>query len=556
MKNKKSIIAIVLIISLSLFPLKEFLKYKIFEAHDTTSHIARLAVFFESLSQGNLVPRWGGNLNFGYGHPVIMFLYPLQNYLGSLIHFLGIDFVDSIKTIFILAYVLSGLFMYLWVNDFWGSLPGFIAAAFYLFAPYRFVNLYVRGALGEHLCLTFVPLACFAIYRLVKKSSLKYFIMTSLCLAALITAHNAVSLMFLPIIFFYFLSLAKKNLKQNPTNLFLSLALGFCLSAFFWLPAFFEGKYTLRYQVTTPEIFQERYLILKQLFYSPWGYGLAQEKERQSQFTVQVGTAQWLVLALTLVFFGKIKKKLKKEFKLVLITIFSFITACFLMLKNSVFLLKIITVLPQFQFPWRFLSVPVFSASILAASLVKTSPQKLKKFIFIFLLGLTVIPTVSMWKAQGDTKLKDTSDKYFLEGYQGTTETGESTPRWSIRFMESSPPQKIQVVSGEIENFQIKIWLNNLHEYIVQAKAPSQIADNTLYFPGWKVWVNGKLVPIEFQDQNWRGIITFPVQVGINEVKVKFTETKIRLFADLLSLSAIIFISALILKSLLLKKKT
>ncbi len=154
-----------------------------------------------------------------------------------------------------------------------------------------------------------------------------------------------------------------------------------------------------------------------------------------------------------------------------------------------------------------------------------------------------------MWRAEGELK-QDISDKYFLEEYTGTTETGESTPRWSIRFMETYPPQKIQVVSGEIEDFKIKKWLNNFHEYTIEAKVKSQIADNTLYFPGWKAWVNNEPVPIEFQDQNWRGIITFPVKAGINEVKVKFTETKLRLFANLISLSALVGIILLSLKKI------
>jgi len=57
--------------------------------HDGKDHLARIANFSQSLAQGNLVPRWGGNLNWGYGHPVLMFLYPLSSYLASLIHLIG-----------------------------------------------------------------------------------------------------------------------------------------------------------------------------------------------------------------------------------------------------------------------------------------------------------------------------------------------------------------------------------------------------------------------------------------------------------------------------------
>jgi hypothetical protein len=556
MNKKKSKIFVFFLVILGLLPLKDFFTYRLFDAHDIVCHTARLASFFQSLSQGNFLPRWGGNLNYDYGHPVLMFLFPLQNYLGSVIHFLGFDFVDSIKIIFILSYLFSSVLMYLWVKDFWGKLPAFVAATFFLFAPYRFVNLYVRGALGEHLALSIVPLVFFAIYRLVKFQKIGYLLLVSLSLAALITAHNAVSLMFLPIIFLYsiFLSLEHKNFqKKTSFLLFLGIVLGFCLSAFFWFPAFFEGKYTLRDIVTTPEIYENRLLTLKQLFYSPWGYGAAQWKDQESQFTVQVGLAQWLVLFLNIILVLKLKRKLKKGFNLVLLAISSFILSCFLSLKNASFLIKFITILARFQFPFRMLSLPVFSAAILAASLIKITPNKIKKMLIIVLIIFAIIPTIPMWKAKGEFPLKDTSDKYFLTDYTGTTETGESTPRWTIRFMEQSPPQKIQTVNGEIIKVEIRKWLNNLHEYSVKAKVKSQIADNTLYFPGWKVWVNGKLAPIEFQDQNWRGIITFPVPEGKSDVKVKFTETKLRLFADLISLFSLFSIIFIICSNLLAK---
>ena len=58
--------------------------------------------------------------------------------------------------------------------------------------------------------------------------------------------------------------------------------------------------------------------------------------------------------------------------------------------------------------------------------------------------------------------------------------------------------------------------------------------------PGWKVWVDGKEAPIEYQDLNWRGVITYPVPVGEHKVVVKFTRTKVRLIADLISLISFI----------------
>ena len=78
-----------LLILLSLFPLMDLLHPGLFDAHDSPDHVARIANFYQNLAEGTIIPRWAGNLNWGYGHPILMFLYPLPSYAASLFHFLG-----------------------------------------------------------------------------------------------------------------------------------------------------------------------------------------------------------------------------------------------------------------------------------------------------------------------------------------------------------------------------------------------------------------------------------------------------------------------------------
>lgn len=95
---------LLLVIFLSFIPLVSLFHPGMFEAHDSQSHVARLVAFYQSLQEGNLIPRWAGNLNMGFGHPVLMFLYPLANYIGSIWHFLGFSFIDSVKLTFAASY--------------------------------------------------------------------------------------------------------------------------------------------------------------------------------------------------------------------------------------------------------------------------------------------------------------------------------------------------------------------------------------------------------------------------------------------------------------------
>ena len=55
---------------LSIFPLFDLLHSGLPITHDGQDHVARIANFYENLSDGNIIPRWAPNLNCGYGHPI------------------------------------------------------------------------------------------------------------------------------------------------------------------------------------------------------------------------------------------------------------------------------------------------------------------------------------------------------------------------------------------------------------------------------------------------------------------------------------------------------
>ena len=262
-----------ILLILSLVPLLDLASPGLPITHDGQDHVARIASFYQSLSEGNIIPRWAGNLNWGYGHPILMFLYPLPSYAASLFHFIGFSFVDSTKLVFAVAYIASILAMYLWARDQWGKPAGFVASLLYGFAPYRFVDLYVRGAIGEHVAFIFPPLILWSLYN-------KRTVIGAISVAGLMFSHNAVSLMFAPVIVLYILYLNRSYLQSLVT-----VALGSLLSAFFWMPVLYEGKYTLR-DIVTNEDFTSRFVQFSQLLYTPWNYGIGNElsKERFSRY--------------------------------------------------------------------------------------------------------------------------------------------------------------------------------------------------------------------------------------------------------------------------------
>lgn len=530
---------LILLILLSLVPLLDLLKPGLPLTHDGQDHIARIANFYLNLSEGNIIPRWGQNLNWGYGHPVLMFLYPLPSYATSMFHFLGFSLIDSLKIVFGLTLILSGAFMFLWLREFLGYLPGFVGGLLYMFAPYRFVDLYVRGALGEHVAFVFLPLIFYFLLKLSKEKKFNPFTLIggALSLAGLFLSHNAISVMFLPLAVLYsifLISTVKKRIKLVSKYLGIFI-LGVGLSSFFLLPAFFEGKYTLRDIVTAKE-YATRFSDISKFIYGEWNYGIS------GQFSVQVGLVHWMLVALSVpISFVLFKKKSKLLF-LVCGAIIFFVATIFLMTPQSHFIWDKFTILQKFQFPWRFLSIIVFISSILGA-IVINQLKDLRKLLTVIFIILILLINKDFWHAKGYLQK---NESFFTGIYNGTTDTGESSPIWSVRFMENRPQGRIQVIDGNAtinESFRS----STKHEYKINSLTETRIRENTLYFPGWEAFIDGKKTAIEFQDPQNRGLITFFIPKGVHKVSVIFGETNFRLGSDIISLVSISFLALIIL---------
>ncbi len=514
----------------TLVPLWAFLHPGLLFTHDGTIHIARIANFYQSLAEGNWMPRWAANLNWGYGSPVISFVYPLPSYIASLFHAIGFSFVDSTKLVFIGAYIASAYAMFFWINLQWGPMPAIAAAILYSFVPYRFVDLYVRGALGEHVAFIFPPLMCWALLRLCRfpKQQVLSTMAVAITTAGLILSHNAFSVMFLPLVVLYCVYLYVFEAKRNVRFIlysFSGLVYGFLLSAFFWIPAVIEQKYTLIDIVIKGE-FTGRFTPWSWFFYSPWNYGGG------GQFTKALGFVAWFVVVASAWVSLRLKNNHIRWF--IWGSLVVLLVSLFLMTSDSGTIWKEVLLMQKFQFPWRFLSVTTFVVAALAGALLHIFPKKIK--IAGVLLVCAVILTVPQWHPK---EYIVQPEEYFTGIYDSTTDSGEASPIWSIRFMEKRAAENLLIASGTA-TWKPVSRNTTKHVYELTAATRSRIVENTLYFPGWNIFVDGSPVSVEFQDPEFRGLMTFWVDSGKHNITVEFTNTKVRRAAQSISIVAMV----------------
>jgi hypothetical protein len=130
-------------------------------------------------------------------------------------------------------------------------------------------------------------------------------------------------------------------------------------------------------------------------------------------------------------------------------------------------------------------------------------------------------------------------DESFFTGiYNSTTDTGESSPIWSVRFMLHRFDKPLEVIAGYAKITQ-ESRLVTKHAYTVASQGKSRLLENTLYFPGWRITVDGRPVAVQFQEPKYRGLMTFFVADGTHEVVVSYHESKMRVIGDTLSLVGI-----------------
>lgn len=497
--------------------------------HDGEYHVVRFYEFDKVLHSGDLYPRWAPDFNKGYGIPLFNYVYPLPNYMAFIFHFLGFSFIDAFKLNMFLATLLGGFFFYLWTKEYWGSLGGVISSAFYTFSPYRFVDLYVRGSVGEVWALAFFPAFLWSVTIFAKKRDILHLILSSIFFACIIFSHNILALMFsiFAVSYVLFLAIRQKYKKNFFCNILFMFILGLGLSAIFWLPALFERNYVTGLQIYNVE---KNFPELYQLLIPSWGTGFS-ETNLSNQTSFQIGIVNLLSIFLSSVVL--IIYFLKKKFRVAaLISFFItwFIVVFFLMLKISLPIWQLIPFMNYFQFPWRFLSLEILIASFLIGSIFKIWNSKIL-FVIFFLLpilfGIGYAKPAYYYQRQ---------DEYYLTRsnfIDGTNSPGDLFN--TIWFNKSLKKQteKIKVEQGKVTSLSIH---PTQYAFDVYSDFNTSITVNTAYFLGWKAMVDKKEIQIK-PDRN--GLITFFVQKGSYHIELQFRETPIRIFATGVSLASL-----------------
>ena len=165
-------LAIVAIALLGFYP---YMTSNLWAADDLAYHMLRIEGLKDAIVDGQLPAVIMPNALSGNGYLNSMYPY-LFLYIPALLRIFNVSLVLSYKTLIFLANLATAALTYVGVKSVCDRrMPALLGAMLYVMLPYRFCNIYARGALGETLAMTFLPFLFAAIYHLLLGDKKKWY---------------------------------------------------------------------------------------------------------------------------------------------------------------------------------------------------------------------------------------------------------------------------------------------------------------------------------------------------------------------------------------------
>jgi len=514
---KRKINFLILLITISIIPILSIFRPGVYESGDFTIHIYRTMDFYASLSEGNLIPSWAENLNATYGYPLFLFNYTLPYYLISLFHSISFSFIFSLKIFLALSFILSGIFMYLFGKTIFNSrFASFTAAIFYLFAPYHLITLHFKVSIGEISVFTIIPLFFLFIQKFLKTKRTVFLLLSGLTFAMLMLSHVVIALFTGAIGFFYLLFFFKEKLLKKIFFIVPIYLIGLLISAYNYLPTLIYKDYLL---TGISKLSTIGFPSILDLLYSPWRIGFLFQGPR-GEISNLIGYSQLFIIVITIYLLIK-KQKLINKFVYMRFWFIALLIVLFLITPYSKFIWDNLPLL-NLAGAHRLLILLTFCISILSGYFVLN--VKDRKYIYVIIF-FTIFYTILNWGNRG--LIPNITDENLRNNLPLSTAQGEghfyANTKWANvnkPWFSNIPIKHLEILSGKGEITQEK-RNTTFHSYNFVATTSVVAKENTLFFPGWITYLDGK--PIKTSVDN-SGVITFKIPSGTHNLNLIYED--------------------------------
>ena len=537
---KRHIFSLIVLLLLSFGAIRPLLAKGFFPMHDDTQ-VGRVIVMGKALRNGQFPVRWVSDLGYGYGYPLFNYYGPLPYYVGGFLYALGLPAVEATKLIFLFGIILSGLTMYVLAGTWFGASAGLLAAILYMYAPYHAAQAYVRGAVGELWAFAFLPLAVWGFLRMRDTAERsEALLIGGIGLAGVILSHTILgyvtvgALLIIGMFWGAAVFIQKHNQWRFIADLGLLLGIGLGISAFFWLPAISEMRFTnVSGQIGLTADYRNHFVCLSQLWNSPWGFG-GSAKGCTDGMSYKLGKLQILTaVAAVLVWFVKRRSNQKYDRYMVFGMGVS-ILSIFFMLQASQVLWEFAPNARYIQYPWRLLTYAVLGISMIGGAVVVLIRNRLQRLLLVGAVCIMVVSVNAKWFL-GQFTINKPAGSYESQEelrYGVSKISDEYLPPDFVRPQKPSESSYDALPLSSQYSAETEVDTETYTKIAFQSNVDTEVTLQRLYFPGWEYWVNGKKVLPNIQ----HSLPRIAVPAGESVLEMHFFNTPVRSLANLISI--------------------
>lgn len=521
--------ALILLAALTLVVASPLFSCGWYMSHEGTDPLQRIIALGEEIRNGDFYPRWLSLTYFGKGSPFFNFYSPLAYLLPAYLHEAGIPLLSAIKGTATLLFFTGAWGMYLWSSRHFSALGGLISAILYLFIPYHFVDIYVRGAFAEFTALALLPYLFLGIDQTLESPKLSFgFVVTACSAAAILLTHNLSALMIMPMAIAYsLLRITSVHHRARSVVLLLSAALlGAGLSSFYWLPMLLEKKYLndLAPLITAGyDSFEVHFVEPRQWFSAYWGFGPSRGPGEADEMSFQLGVV--LSGCMLLAFAPLVSPENRKRVRIVSTLLFCGGLSLVCTTSASSFLYRHLAALSFVQFPWRFLGpATLFFAA--GCGIIAMHPL-IKRCALPFLLMLITASLVlssahrtvpDPYSGDMNKSIHKLIDSQAMGSLCGNDEyLPRGVPADMISLKTDGLPY---TPTGKIT--QLSMTGKTMRFVFNGRKESNQLIVPWFYFPGWKAAIDGHQTPVVSSPDGF--LLLFAPQ-GKHEMSIHFGTT-------------------------------
>ncbi len=360
---KKLDLNLILVALLTVFAFAPLLRPGFFE-----SHTGFLPVFGLFELEDDLWANWGWVPVVGRGSDLVRGEGPFPYVFAEFFRWLGFGGVAAIKSVYLLAFVASGLFAYLLAKKFYGKGGGLVAAVVYTYLPFHLATVYVRGALAEAVAFALYPLLLLCWENYLSNTARLWAGLGVLSYAALFLTNVGLAVLYGLFLCIYVVVVGRSRAVKG--RALLALAVGVALGLVLFMPAVMRHGLLIE----TGGDFVHHFVYPFQLFSANWGYG-ASTADWQDTLPLQLGLAATGLTLLGAVLLLTTRVEDRLLFRRTAFFAAVALATSLLMLHPASFLWRASRLCVLLEYPWQLLAFVGVATSLASGSVAGLARQ-------------------------------------------------------------------------------------------------------------------------------------------------------------------------------------